>query len=60
MTQKPTQRRVISEAEFEEEEVKYRLRQFYMILLTADKARLLSLEKGESANKSDEKMIKPE
>lgn len=46
MTQNTTQRQTKRDAKIQDEEGKYRLRQFYMILLKADKARLLSLQKG--------------
>jgi len=45
LTQNTTQRQTKRDAKIQDEEGKYRLRQFYMILLKADKARLLSLQK---------------
>lgn len=57
MPQNPEQRRV-SEAEIEEEEVRYRLRQFYMIVLVADKARLQAME--ENPLDPAKKELKPE
>lgn len=56
MAQKPDLRRV-SDAEIEEEEVRYRLRQFYMILLVADKSRLEAMDQ---AAESSKKTIKPD
>ena len=55
MTQKITQRQIKRDAKIQDDEEKYRLRQFYMILLKADKARLLSLQKGQQTDgaKSD-------
>ena len=47
MTQKITQRQTKRDAKIQDDEEKYRLRQFYMILLKADKARLLSLQKDQ-------------
>ena len=50
MTQKITQRQIKRDAKIQDDEEKYRLRQFYMILLKADKARLLSLQKGQQTD----------
>lgn len=41
------QRRATRDAKIQDEEAKYRMQQFYMILLKADKARLLSMEKSD-------------
>lgn len=47
--QKINQRQANKDAAIKEDDRKYRLRQFYAILLRADKAQLLSLrERGES------------
>lgn len=55
MKQNTTQGQTKRDAKIQDEEGKYRLRQFYMILLKADKARLLSLQKDQRTDgaKSD-------
>ena len=51
MTQNTNQRQTKRDAKIQDEEGKYRLRQFYMILLMADKARLLALEEDRKADR---------
>jgi hypothetical protein len=45
-----TRRQITREAKIQDEDQKYRLRQFYKILLQADKARLLSLQTNKGAD----------
>lgn len=51
MTQNTNQRQTKRDAKIQDEEGKYRLRQFYRILLMADKARLLALEEDRKADR---------
>jgi len=51
LTQNTTQRQTKRDAKIRDEEGKYRLRQFYMILLKADKARLLALEEDKKTDR---------
>ncbi len=47
MLENKTRRQINREAKIQDEDQKYRLRQFYKILLQADKARLLSLQRDQ-------------
>lgn len=49
--QKISPRRAGEDADLKEDDRKYRLRQFYAILLRADKARLLSFRESERTDK---------
>jgi len=51
LTKNTTQRQIKRDARIQDEEEEYRLRQFYMILLKADKARLLSLQKASQTDR---------
>lgn len=50
MPQPTTQWQAKRDAKIRDEEEKYRSRQFYMLLLKADKARLLSLQNNQQSN----------
>lgn len=50
MLENKTRRQINREAKIQDEDQKYRLRQFYKILLQADKARLLSLQSNNGAD----------
>lgn len=50
MLENKTQRQIKRDAKIQDEDQKYRLRQFYKILLQIDKARLLSLQEEKGAD----------